>query len=59
MIKFYYELLQNNTKNDNVPRKNSHTNYDTKIEDSHSYIAELLEVMPKIRFQAKITANFC
>ena len=32
--------------------------WDNKIEDSHLNIAELVEIMPKIGFQAKITLNF-
>ena len=43
----------NRTNNNNVPRKNSQKNADTKIEDSHPYIVELVEVMPKYRISGK------
>ena len=43
-------VLQNTTKgtyNENVPRKNLQKNADTKIEDSHPYIAKLVQNMPE------------
>ena len=39
-------------KNENVPRKNSQKITDVKLEDSHPYIAELVENMPKYHISA-------
>ena len=39
--------------NDNAPRKNSQNNDDTKIEDYHPYISELVENMPKYWISGK------
>ena len=44
----------NRTNNENLPRKNSQKNSDTKIEDSQPYIAELVENMPKYRISGEI-----
>ena len=40
--------------NDNVPRKNSQKNADTKIEAPPPYITELVEIMPKYWISGKI-----
>ena len=46
-------------KNRNVQRNNSQKNADTKIEDSHPYIAELVENMPKRRISGKHYRPIC
>ena len=44
----------NHTNNENVPRKNSQKNADTKIEDSNLYIAELVENILKCCIPGKL-----
>ena len=43
---------------ENAPRKNPQKNDDIKIEDSHPYIAKLVQNMPKYRVSRKITGQF-
>ena len=45
--------------NDKLPRKNLQKNPDTKIEDSHPYVAELVEIMPKYQISGKNYSQFC
>ena len=45
--------------NQNVPRKKSQKLTDIKIEYSHPYIAELVEICQNIGFMEKLQANFC
>ena len=44
--------------NEVLPRNNPQKHSDTKIEDSHPYIAELTEKMPKYRIFGILQANF-
>ena len=48
----------NSYKPYNTPRKNMKKNYDTKIEDYHPYIAELVNIMPKYRVSGKNCSQF-
>ena len=54
-------VLWNPTKiinNDNLPIKNSQKYSDPKFEDSHPYMAELVEIMPKYRISGKNYSQF-
>ena len=47
------------TKKYNILIINLQKKSDTKIECSHPYIVEIVEIMPKYWISGKITANFC
>ena len=48
----------NHADNDNVPRQNPQKHSDTKIEYSHPYISELVEICQNIGFLENLQANF-
>ena len=56
--KIVVQYIKNCTKNNNVPRNNSHKSAGTKIEYSYLYISELVEKFQNIGFLEEITGQF-